>query len=329
MTARELARNWDPGPGEVVYNSDLIIRNPADLAAFGIFYNRVFLPYTTPETSRAYIAADATSVFGADLVFNDDQASEDVNLWSEENELLFHEGVIVRLPLATDLDTLDLLLGLESSSLSLFLRLPSQVTFEGQSGTTIIKQDLALHLLRTDINVPGIFVTESIGASHPAMVALEAKAAFSYLLPAVSPLTAEQILQVRRRVADTRAGFNMHLLALSRGVEERLANGASIVEMERWAKSVVASELIPDYEEFKRQLTAKGSGIPAQVLDAAGSFLEIDAGPTTPKFYGKLLQLLGIRIGSHAKELKEKLSNRHQAFQFMSKVDAASGRLRS
>jgi hypothetical protein len=50
---------------KIVYNSDLIIRNPQDAATLCLFYDKVLLPYTTEDTRTSLLGR---SVFRADNV---------------------------------------------------------------------------------------------------------------------------------------------------------------------------------------------------------------------------------------------------------------------
>lgn len=115
----------------------------------------------------------------------------------------------------------------------------------------------------------------------------------------------------------------MHLQELSKDVEQRLQAGESITEIERFAKSVVKTDLIPDYKEFRRQSAAERRGFWATALDATGKILEIDANPLTPKFRGGVLQAVGVPVMA-ADKRKEELSNKRQAFQFMKSVESSS-----
>jgi hypothetical protein len=53
----------------------------------------------------------------------------------------------------------------------------------------------------------------------------------------------------------------------------------------------------------------------------AGKILEISAAPWTLKFYGDVLKALGVTALTYNAERKESLTNRSQAFQFMSAVE--------
>lgn len=187
-----------------------------------------------------------------------------------------------------------------------------------------IAEDLAKHLTRTDIDIPQIFTTskgQPIG--RDVLVALQAEATFSYLLPKIRTFHPTQILELRDRVADTREGFTMHLWKLSKGLEERAKEGTSIQEIAGFAKNLIETDLIPDYKEFHRQLAAHKAGKWEKFLDAAGKIVEIDAAPWTPKFWGLLLKALGLSVITAAGEQEQALTNKYQAFQFMSAVEGA------
>lgn len=191
--------------------------------------------------------------------------------------------------------------------------------------TDYIAPDLAAHLTRTDIDLPQIFASskgQPIG--RDILVALEAEAVFKYLLPKIHIFHPTQILELREKIADTREGFTMHLWKLSKGLEEHAKDGTSVHEIAGFARNLIETELIPDYREFRRQLAAMKAGKWEQFLDAAGKIVEIDAAPWTPKFWGLLLKALGLSFVTAAGEQREMLSNKYQAFEFMSEVEGSN-----
>jgi hypothetical protein len=120
----------------------------------------------------------------------------------------------------------------------------------------------------------------------------------------------------------------MHLWKLSKGLEEHAKEGVPVKEIARFAKDLIETDLIPDYEEFRSQLDAKGAGKWAKVLDAAGKVTEIDAAPWTPKSWGLLLKALGLTLITSASEKQESLSNKYRAFKFMSDLESAASRFK-
>jgi hypothetical protein len=206
--------------------------------------------------------------------------------------------------------------------LSAILSMP--VRFIRVGDKNYIAPDLAAHLTRTDIDIPQIFTTlkgQPIG--REILVALEAKATFTYLLPKINVFHPTQILQLREKVADTREGFTMHLQQLSKGLEERAKENIPVHEIARYAKNLIDTDLIPIYREFRRQIAAIKGNRWEKFLDVSGKVVEIDAAPRTPKFWGLLLKAVGLSILVAAGERQEVLSNKYQAFTFMSEVEDA------
>ena len=202
------------------------------------------------------------------------------------------------------------------------LSMPVRTIRVGESH--FVAEDLAKHLIRTDIDLPQIFTTllgQPVG--RDVLAALEAEATFSYLLPKIRTYHATQILELREKVADTREGFTMHLWKLSKGLEEHAKEDTPVKEIAKYAKNLIETDLIPDYREFQRQLTAIKAGKLEKVLDVAGKIVEIDAAPWTPKFWGLLLKAVGLSIVTAASEQEQLLLNKYQAFTFMSEIEGA------
>jgi hypothetical protein len=146
---------------------------------------------------------------------------------------------------------------------------------------------------------------------------IQAERIFKYLLPSLNALRPEEILEVRDKVQDTREGFSLHLQRLSKDIEEQLSEDASAVEVSKYAQSVVETELVPDYREFERQLSAENAGFWANVLNKTKAVCEIDVPPWTPKFYAELVSRLGLAALETIEDKKTKLTNKRQAFNFM------------
>ncbi len=330
----------------IIYNSDLIIRNGSEMATLCVFYDKVMLPHTTPQTCdllagpRCY---EVTQPKGYNQVA-DEQFIEDVATFSRHYYPLILEKVIERLPpppwgdkppyskwkeinlreiikqLATTQRTAQRSISFSTRPLAE----DEEVVDDLANGTfkeDLIKRDLVLHFLRPDLDLPQLFVCQERRPPRELLKAVEARAVFDYLLPALGPLKADQILEVRERVKDLREGFSMHLQKLSKGVEGAVKSGEPIVEIEYWAKSVIETELIPDYREFRRQLASQRSGFWNKVLDAGSKIFQIQAAPWTPKFYYEFLKAMGVTLLTASAEHKESLSNRSQAYHFMMRVE--------
>ena len=329
--------------GEVIYNSDLVIRNGSELSTLSVFYEKIYLPFTSPATSNKFAGPRFIEVKMPEGLHEefDRQVINDVDYWSSVYKPLLDEKIIERLPpppwgvappkiLLENLkltDKIELITKAETiRSISISNRpFGKEETEEDLSNPDhwimkeyVIKQDVALHFLRADLKLPQLFINSGGRPSREFLVGTEARAAFSYLLPALGYLKADQILKVREKVKDLREGFSMHLQALSKGVEDRLNGNEKSSEIERWAKSIVETDLIPYYRQFRRQLTSKRSGFWSSVL---GKAFAIDATPSTPKFYVQLFKALGLTALSVGSERKEMQSNENQAFLFMKHIE--------
>jgi hypothetical protein len=321
---------------DVVYNSDVVLSGNADLATYCIFYDRVLLPHTSEKTVANMLQftrqngsdrAPALSAFEvSDLVYGHDRRSrlvgEDIIAWEEQYRVLFDEGVLSRLPTtAEDIDwdnqiqsgtpltpALANLLRMTKGELSARNREYEYFYF---------RQDVVSHLLRTDITQPQIFVSRTIQPVREILNACEAECAFRYILPQLALVEPDQILEVRRKVKDTREGFSMHLQKLSENIESKLKGGEGLDEIRRLAQSVIETKLIPDYKEYVRQIGAEKAGFWKKVLGPAARILQIDAAPWTPKFYGDFMKSLGLTFLEAESEKKQRRSNASQAYQFM------------
>lgn len=129
-------------------------------------------------------------------------------------------------------------------------------------------------------------------------------------------LTADQILEVRHLVADTREGFAWHLQKLSKALND---TGSGSADLRREAKNVVETDLLPDYAAFRRQISSKRRGWWRRAIRPVSEILKIDAAPWTPKFYGQLLTALGFPLVEHTAE-KFESTNERMAFQFMERL---------
>lgn len=329
---------------EIIYNSDLIIRNASELATLCVFYDKVYLPHTSSSTSDKFAGArfyDVTMPRGIDAKF-EKEFVDDVDYWGSVYKALIDEKVVERLPsppwgvtppkellenlkLSEKIELLTKSETLRSLSISNKPLGPLGETEESLGNPDhwvikeyLIKQDLALHFLRNDLKLSQLFIYSGDRPSRDFLVGVEAKATFSYLLPELGYLKADQILEVRNKVKDNREGFSMHLQTLSKGIDDRLKGGEQYPEIERWAKNIIETQLIPDYRQFRRQLEAQRSGYWSNVL---GKAFGIDAALWSPKFWSELLKAFGFTMLAAISERKEMLSNENQAYLFMKKVE--------
>lgn len=324
----------------VVYSSGLHIQDQGELCSLAVAYDKVYLPASTPETASEGVIFRKESETSTRLklvitairgwTFEDKatgqtvEAEAFIEAWNTENKVLYEEGVLERLsppPKGDHAHTMSLVGSYLDELTSPILRMPYLVQNEEH---LYLWQDQLDHLLRTDIEVPRIFTSRESAFSRELMKALVTLPAFSYTIPALASMPPDRLLEVRRRTASNREGFNFFVQQLTADVEDRIQSGDTIDEVAKYAASVVETRVVPQYGEFVRQLTADRAGFWNGVLDSTGKLFEIDAAPWTPKFWGDLLKAFGFTILGDAERKKSELSNRVQAFKFLNSAERAT-----
>ena len=335
---------------QIVYNSNLIIDDYQKLSTLCLFYDTVFLPFSKEGemvvldrpigyTGRYRLTSGATT-----MVFNykgrQTSSGSIVYNWDKANQVLFQEGALQRLDAPPQrLDTWQCF-GNADKNLALTNTFGSLLDanlvsgFHSQYESDEIDVDGFFiwaehieHLLRTDIGIPQIFDTQD--ERREAVKAVMAETVISYLLPQMSALQPDEIIELRSALSSTREGFSMHLQSLTAKINEAILSDEPLSKIEPFAKGLVETTLLPDYYEFKRQILARASKFGDKVIDAAGKILEIDVAPWTPKFYGDLLKAVRGLFTSGMEELNESRSNQRQAYNFMKTIDESASRTKA
>lgn len=137
-------------------------------------------------------------------------------------------------------------------------------------------------------------------------------------MPQLSALSPEQILEVREVLKDTKEGFTLRIYEAVEEVEQRLKSGdpSEVVA----AQKTVERNLLPWYFEMRRQFESQRTGFWSRALAFGGKLLQIDASPSTPKFWGQIIEAFSGGMSETAKA--EARSNAGQAFQYLAKVEA-------
>lgn len=309
---------------QIVYNSDLIISNPIDLSTFSIFYDKILLPYTTDD-GRVLRMVKRKGKFGMPSDADWFEVSEILeksspvleyraDKWDDKHRILFDEGVFQRLdkadsqaPGQASLKRLSLL----------FLRSRATEVAINDDNDVFIPASLVDNLLRGDIDCPSIFTIRQGSSRREIYKAAEALHTFKYLMPRLSRLHPEEILEVRSKLKDLREGFSLHLQRLSAKVESALQENSPWDEISRIARNVIETELIPDYREFRRSLMTRRIGFWARVFNMAGQVIQINALPWKPAFWSRLAMTAGSLVATETKERREGFSNADLAYRFM------------
>jgi hypothetical protein len=327
----------------VIYSSGINIWEPTYLSTLCVFYDEVLLPACDEESSRDLVefrrrvgsntdytlevaalrglraqVRDSSDEIAVEQLFTD---------WQKEYEPLFNGGVLSRVPRSQqDLGSLFEEKRLKRVS-DLLLDIPYTLTNDSEASepdVIYLWQDHVFHLLREDLSLPSVFITKEKRHNRETLNGLLAFATFKVLVPKLSELHPDQILEVREKVTATREGFSMHVQALSSEVESRIQQGDSLDDIAHYARSVVETRMIPDYVEFRRQLEAQRAGFWVKVLDKASKIAEIDCAPWTPKFYAEVLKALGFTLLTGMAEREKHLTNKAQAFQFLREVERST-----
>lgn len=305
----------------VIYDSDLIIRDSSTLATLCIFYDVVSLPFLPPDAVHKFVriwrstGRDGEAYFDFDQIDTEDLGDYHLE-WEQKVRPLYEAGVLERLPPVKGTlhfkDSNELASALESLS--------ANMTFGPPNGKAYLRSFYiarVFHHLRDDLSSPRLFELDAGTDNRELFKILQAQQLFTYFLPAIQSIEPEQILEVRDKVRDNREGFAMHLQKLSKEVERRAQGGESLEELSKYAKSVVETELIPDYLEFKRQLASERGGFWVKVLDRASKIFEVEAPITSPKFWGELMAAVGLPVASSLERRRDSLTNRQLTFNFL------------
>jgi hypothetical protein len=129
------------------------------------------------------------------------------------------------------------------------------------------------------------------------------------------------VLEIRETLRDTKEGFTYYIFKAVDEVEDRLTSSDSL-DVEEAALKTVQRNLLYEYAEMRRQLEGKRVGLWSNVLAAGSTFLQIDASPWTPKFYGQIIETFFNVIGKTAEAEATSRSNASQAFQYLAQLES-------
>ena len=179
---------------------------------------------------------------------------------------------------------------------------------------------LAIHAAYSQKIGPELFINDPTDSSTSRLAGVLVQSLFEYHIPQLQALTAEQILEVRDYIKDTKEGFTDYIFEMVDDMETRIKSGDMSEEIA--AQKTVERKLIPWYDEVRRQLQSKKIGFWANVLATGVKFLKIDAAPWTPKFYGDLFEIFFSSVDKIKQAKVEALSNANQAFQYLARLES-------
>lgn len=284
------------------------------LSTLAVFYDEISLPYpygydpdgiylwrkTRPENSRAL-----TDMQSAYLRWREN--------WSE----LFEHNIFQTLPPPISSSK-------EASGFGETIKtnLGYSKEMEGHFYTSDIisgKVALLVHALYGDKPTPELFVANPQDRGTSRLAGFVVRSLFNYQVPQIGDLNAEQILEVRDLLKDTKEGFVSAIFEAVDDVEDRINNGDA--SETKAAQKTVERKLTPQYKEIRRQLeSSRKTSWWSSVLATGGRLLQIDVAPWTPKFYGQVIEAFfeTKRESEEARNLMR--SNSGQAFQYLTNL---------
>jgi hypothetical protein len=169
-----------------------------------------------------------------------------------------------------------------------------------------VSLDVSSHLTRSDFSSNLAF---DLPHRSENVNALLSEAAFKLVLPVVSNIPVDDIMELRLRTEEFREGFRSYIQSISLDARQLATAGAPITEIRRYCEELVSTQLSPLLAEHQRQLSALQAQKVAGKFEILSKFLEIETGPWAPKFWTELFKILSSSANVTSTELIEKKSN--------------------
>lgn len=140
-----------------------------------------------------------------------------------------------------------------------------------------IAKVLAIHSLCAEKPSPELFLSNPTDTSTSRLAGFLARSLFDYKVPQLQALNAEQILEVRDYLKDTKEAFTYYIYEQVAEVEKRIQewNQSEMVA----AQQTFEQKILPQYAEFQRKLAAKKLGFWSKVAAVGGTFLLVNTAP--------------------------------------------------
>lgn len=309
------------------YASRLIPTNK-EMASLAVFYDEIWVPHPcdlSPNGTKN-IASFYRDLAGENFAIPQLQAAQDQYAKKKERwKDLFDEGVLRTMPpferfggVIKDDSTIAF-----NDYASWFSRLPKEAASFANETQHLESLVLAMHRLDAKKHHPELFISDPQDTSTAKLSGFLNDAILACRIPMLASLNADQILELREKVQDAKQGYRQYINQLTDDVEGRVLSGHS-TEFDA-ARKTAERKVIPAYEEYLKQLKATEAGLGAKLLAAGGKFLQVDAAPWTPKFWGAILECFSTVIGSAAEQNREAyLSNEKQAFHYLATVERSA-----
>ena len=194
---------------EIVYDSDFIIDDPSELSTLCVFYDKVYLPCRGRVKSTR-----AKKPQGDQPKELEEKDREGIwwreEAWESENRVLFQEGVLERLVLSPS-DKIEERYGVTWLAANEFFKSNDDQIIEELSNNPVFtsgqSKKLSVdkfaramhHLYRQDIELPRLATDFPKFSKRESFKTLLANRAFCYLVPTLSKLHPETVLEIREK----------------------------------------------------------------------------------------------------------------------------------
>ena len=319
----------------ITYSSGLI-PPPELMSTLAVFYDEIWLPYPyfiktdgtpyffeKPELSHVRELDDLRAMSDLAKIYTD---------WDNKFRLLVDKEIIrtiqgidaIDIPIPQDLSIPDPLV---LKAFNIFSkRYSSKDTDHIVMNTSMLDVILAINVLYNRYPAPEIFIPDPLDTNTSRLAGLLVNSLFQYQVPQLQVLNAEQILEIRDYLKDTKDGFRCYISEMIDDIERRIQEH-NLSDIEATQKTF-ERKIQPQYEEFCRKLAAKKTGFWSKIAVAGGKFLQVDAAPWTPKFWGAVLEMFGVSIDELSKSEQENfLSNKSQAFNYIATLEDRVARI--
>ncbi|HTD35988.1 MAG TPA: hypothetical protein VK669_00630 [Candidatus Limnocylindrales bacterium] len=295
---------------DLVYISDLIIEDTELLSTLLLINDKVMLPHPYDIDP----AANRLISWPFDKLPYLEWEQNRYTSWKEKNQTLFAKDILSVLPPPIEADKLPAnvdgrlreQLGITSTLLA------SSFALDGSLA-------IAMHALFADTrSVPEFSSEKSISRT----VAALGRATFVRRYPKLPGLTADQILELRSATERYREGFRLYLTSLTEKVENREASGSA---EETAALQTFEQTIEPEVQEYlRRELPDRirwWATIVRTIASESVALLTIVTNPWSLENYPKLVENPAALLETMASRASERASNKHQAFQYIGKLD--------
>jgi hypothetical protein len=148
---------------------------------------------------------------------------------------------------------------------------------------------------------------------------------FRLTVPGIPNLPPENFFALRQKLRRFKEGFSDFTTEMTEAV--RTTVGEEFVDDEDAAFKVAKVKIEPRFHEFKRKFTPELAGVVNRVGQGIAGIFTIDVTPTTPKFYGELLQPVFGLTGPVLTAGEALKSNENQAYLYLGSLERSARKL--